>query len=73
MASLHNLHIQQRQNRHSTEELNQNTLSVPQTTRTQVNQEEANFITFSPVVEQQVPALQGATGVQEQPKPQRSP
>ena len=68
MASIRNLHIQQRQNRGSTEELNQNTSSAPQTTRTKVNQEEANLITFSPVVEQQVPALQGATGVQEQPK-----
>ena len=68
MASIRNLHIQQRQNLGSTEELNQNTSSAPQTTRTQVNQEEANLITFSPVVEQQVPALQGATGVQEQPK-----
>ena len=61
MASIRNLHIQQRQNRRSTEELNQNTSSAPQTTRTQVNQEEANLITFSPVVEMQVPALQGAT------------
>ena len=68
MACLRNLHIQQRQSRGSTEELNQNTSSAPQTTRTQVNQEEANFIMFSPVVEQQVPALQGTTGVQEQPK-----
>ena len=73
MASIRNLHIQQRQNRGSTEELNQNTSSAPQTTWTQVNQEEANLITFSPVLEQQVPALQGATGVQEQPKRQRSP
>ena len=73
MASIRNLHIQQRQNRGSTEELNQNTSVAPQTTRTQVNQEAANLITFSPVVEQQVPALQGATGVQEQPKRQRSP
>ena len=73
MASLSNLHIQQRQNRRSTEELNQNTSSAPPTTRTQVNQEEANLITFSPVVEQQVPALQGAIGIQEQPKRQRSP
>ena len=73
MASIHNLHIQQRQNRRSTEELNQNTSSAPQTTRTPVNQEEANLITFSPVVEQQVPALQGATGIREQPKRQRSP
>ena len=73
MASIRNLHIQQRQNRRSTEELNQNASSAPQTTRTQVNQEEANLITFSPVMEQQVPALQGATGIQEQPKCQRSP
>ena len=42
-------------------------------TRTQVNQEEANLITFSPVVEEQVPFVQGATGIQEQPKWQRSP
>ena len=42
-------------------------------TRTQVNQEEANLITFSPVVEEQVPLVQGATGIQEQPKRQRSP
>ena len=73
MASIRNLHIQQRQNRGSTEELNQNTSAAPQTTRTQVNQEAAYLITFSPVVEQQVPALQGATGVQEQPKRQKSP
>ena len=73
MESIHNLHIQQRQNRGSTEELNQNTSAAPQTTRTQVNHEAANLITFSPVVEQQVPALQGATGVQVQPKRQRSP
>ena len=68
MASIRNLHIQQRQNRGNTEELNQNTSAAPQTTRTQVNQEAANLITFSPVGEQQVPALQGATGVQEKPK-----
>ena len=73
MESIHNLHIQQRQNRGSTEELNQNTSAAPQTTRTQVNHEAANLITFSPVVEQQVPALQGAMGVQVQPKRQRSP
>ena len=73
MASIRNLHRQQRQNRCSTEELNQNTSSAPETTQTQVNQEEANLIMFSPVVEQQVPALQGATGIQEQPKRQRSP
>ena len=39
----------------------------------QVNQEEANLITFTSIVEQQVPAVQGVTGIQEQPKPQRSP
>ena len=73
MESIRNLHIQQRQNRGSTEELNQNTSVAPQTTRIQVNHEAANLITFSPVVEQQVPALQGAMGVQVQPKRQRSP
>ena len=31
------------------------------------------MITFSPVEEQQVPLVQGATGIQEQPKRQRSP
>ena len=39
----------------------------------EVNQEEANLITFSPVVEQQVPLVQEAKGVQVQPKQQRSP
>ena len=73
MESIRNLHIQQRQNRGSTEELNQNISAAPQTTQTQVNQEAANLITFSPVVEQQVPAVQGATRIQEQPKRQRSP
>ena len=73
IESIRNLHIQQRQNRGSTEELNQNTSAAPQATRTQVNHEAANLITFSPVVEQQVPALQSATGVQVQPKRQRSP
>ena len=68
MESIRNLHIQQRQNRGATEELNQNTLAGPLTTRTQVNQVAANLITFSPVVEQQVPASQGAMGVQVQPK-----
>ena len=28
---------------------------------------------FTPIVEQQVPPVQGATGIQEQPKQQRSP
>ena len=68
MASIRNLHMQHRQNRCSTQELNQTTPSAPQTTRVQINQEEANLITFSPVVEQQVPVVQGATGLQEQPK-----
>ena len=67
LASIRNLHMQQRQNRCSTQELNQTTPSAPQTTRIQVNQEEANLITFSPVVEQQVPLVQDATGIQEQP------
>ena len=69
MESIRHLHIQQRQHRGSTEELNQNTSAAPQTTLgIQVNKDKANLITFSPVVEQQVPELQGATGVQEQPK-----
>ena len=72
MESIHNLHMQQRQNQCSTQEPNQTTASALQTLRIQVNQEEANLITFSPVVEQQVPLVQGATGFQEQPKWQRS-
>ena len=70
MASIRNLHIQQRQNRCSAQELNQTTPSAPRTPRIQVNQEEANLITFTPIVEQQV---QGAAGIQEQPMQQRSP
>ena len=73
MASIRNLHMQQRQNRLSKQELNQTTPSAPQATRIQVNQEEANLITFSPVVEQQIPLIPGETGIQEQPKRQRSP
>ena len=73
MESIRNLHMQQRQNRRSRQELNQATPSAPQTTRIQANQEEANLITFSPVVEQQVHTVQGATGIKEQPKRQRSP
>ena len=73
MVSICNLHIQQRQNRSSVQELNQTTPPAPQTPRIQVNQEEANLITFTPIVEQQVPPVQGATGIQEQPKRQRSP
>ena len=73
MESIRNLHMQQRQNRRSTQEPNQNTTSAPQTPRIQVNQEEANLITFTPIMEQQVPPVQGATGTQEQPNRQRSP
>ena len=68
MESIRNLHMQQRQNQHSTQEQNKNTPSAPQTSRIEVNQEEANLITFSPVVEQQIPLVQGVTGIQEQPK-----
>ena len=73
MGSIHNLHMQQRQNRRNVQEQNEDTPSAHQTPRIQVNQDEANLITFSPVVEQQVPAVQGATGINEQPKRQRSP
>ena len=68
MTSIRNLHIQQRKNRRSTQEQNKNNPSAPQTPGIEVNQEEANLITFSPVVEQQVPSVQGATGFQEEPK-----
>ena len=68
MASIRNLHIQQRQNRSSAQELNQTTPSAPRTPQIQVNQEEANLITFTLIVEQQVPQVQGAAGIQEQPK-----
>ena len=68
MASIRNLHIQQRQNRCSTQELNQTTPPAPQTPPIQVNREEANLITFTPTVEQQAPLVQGATGTREQPK-----
>ena len=68
MASIRNLHIQQRQDRCSMQEINQTTPSAPQTPQIQVNQEEANLITFTPIVEQQVPPVQGVTGIQEQPK-----
>ena len=73
MESIRNLHMQQRQSRRSTQEPKKNTPSAPQTPQIQVNQEEANLITFTPIVEQQVPPVQGATGIQEQPKRQRSP
>ena len=68
MASIRNLHIQQRQNRCSAQELNKTTPPAPQTPQIQVNQEEANLITFTPIVEQQVPQVQGVAGIQEQPK-----
>ena len=73
MESIRNLHMQQRQNLRSTQEPNKTTPSSPQTPQIQINQEEANLITFTPIVEQQVSAVQGATGIQEQPKRQRSP
>ena len=72
MESIRNLHMQQRQNQRNTQEYKDNP-SAPQTPQMQANQEEANLITFSPVVEKQVPTVQGATGIQEQPKRQRSP
>ena len=73
MASIRNLHIQQRQNRRSIQELNQTMPSAPQTLPIQVQQEEASLIIFTPIVAQQVPQVQGAAGIQEQPKRQRSP
>ena len=68
MASIQNLHIQQRQNQHSVQELNQTTPSAPQTPQIQVDQQEANLITFTPIGEQQIPQVQGVAGSQEQPK-----
>ena len=68
MESIRNLHIQQRQNQRSTQEQNKDNPSAHQTPRIQTHQDDANLITFSPVVEQQVPAVHGATGIQEQPK-----
>ena len=73
MTSIQNLHIQQRQNRHSVKELNQTPSSAPQTPRIQVSQQEPNLITFMPLGEQQVPQMQGTAGSQEHPKRQRSP
>ena len=67
-VTIRNLHIQQRQNRHSAQELNQTTLLTPQTPQIQVNQQEANFITFTPIGEQQASQVQGAARSQEQPK-----
>ena len=68
MVSIRNLHIQQRQNPCSVQELHQTTPSAPHTPPILVNQEEANLITFTPIGEQQVPQVQGAAGNQEQPK-----
>ena len=73
MESIRNLHRQQRQNQRNTQEQNKDNQSAHQTPRIQAHQDDANLITFSPVVEQQVPVVQGDTGNQEQPKRQRSP
>ena len=50
--------------------MNQTTPPAP---RIQGSEQEDDLITFTPIVEQQVPPVQGATGIQEQPKRQRSP
>ena len=73
MTSIRNLHIQQRQNQHSVQELNQTPSPAPQTLQIQVSQQESNLITFTPLGEQQIPQMQGAAGRQEQPKRQRRP
>ena len=73
MESIRNLHMQQRQNQRNTQEQNKDNPSASQTSRIQTHQDDENLITFSPVVEKQVPAVQGATGIQEQLKSQRSP
>ena len=73
MASIRNLHIQQRQNRGSVQELNQTMPPAPQTPQIQVSHQEDDLITFTPFGEQQVPQAQGAVGNQEQPKRQRNP
>ena len=57
MVSIRNLHIQQRQNRCSVQELNQTMPSAPQTLQIQVDQQEASLITFTPIGEQQVPQM----------------
>ena len=71
MVSIQNLHIQQRQNVCSGQELNGSTSPAPQTPQIQVSQQDDNLIT--PFGEQQVPQEQGAVGNLEQPKGQRSP
>ena len=73
MTSIRNLHIQQRQNRRSVQELNQTSSPAPQTPQIQVSQQEPNLITFTLLGEQQVPQMQSAEGRQEQLKRQRSP
>ena len=73
MRSIRNLHTQQRQNRCSVQEINQSSPPIPQTPQINVTQQEPNLITFTPPVDQQVPQMQGAVGMQEQPKKQRSP
>ena len=66
MRSIQNLHMQQRQNRIQNDELHQNPLSL-----STVNPQEPNLITFTPPPGQQ--EVQGATGIQSEPKKQRSP
>ena len=73
MASIRNLHIQQRQNLCSVLDLNQTMPPAPQTPQIQASQQEDDLITFTPFREQQVPQVQGTAGNQEQPKRQRSP
>ena len=65
-----NLHIQQRQNQCSVQELNQTTSPAPQTPRIQVTQQEANLITFTlQLGSSKYLQMQGtAVGSQEQPK-----
>ena len=73
MASILNLHIQQRQKLCSVQELNQTTSPAPEMPQIQVSQQEDDLITFTPFGEQQVSEVQGATGNQGQLKRQRSP
>ena len=73
MASIRNLHIQQRQNQCSVQELNQTPSPAPQTPQIQVTQQEDDLITSTPFREQQVSQVQGVVGNHEQPKKQRSP
>ena len=73
MASIRNVHIQQRQNQGSLQELNQTMPPAPQTPQIQVSHQEDDLIMFTPFGEQQVPQVQGTVGNQEQPKRQRSP